>query len=69
MAETMMRRDLTAEITRRDTAPNSWGVEAIDTMGDGAIELTIFSGPQAKLRAIEYAALRYTEHRILVDAT
>jgi hypothetical protein len=65
----MMRRDLTAEITRRDTVPESWGVEAIDTMDDGAIELTIFSGPRAKLRAIEYAATRYTEHRILVDAS
>ncbi len=35
---------------------------------DGAIELTIFSGPDAKRRAVEYAVAKYTDHRVLSDA-
>ena len=41
-----------AHISERLDAPGSWGVEFIDE--DGSCKLTIFDGPRAKERAIEY---------------
>lgn len=64
----MTRSDLIAEIVRHDTTPKSWAVEAVAMSDDGAIELTIFSGPDAKRRAVEYAVAKYTDHRVLSDA-
>jgi hypothetical protein len=64
----MTRSDLVAEIVRRRTTPESWAVEAIAMKDDGAIEVTIFSGPDAKPRAVEYAAAKYTDYRVLSDA-
>jgi hypothetical protein len=37
----------------------SWRVEKI--LDDGAVEVTIFSGPEAKRRADQYATWRYGE--------
>lgn len=51
---------LKAEVIQRKDAPDSWGVEAIDFNGDGAIEMAVFSGPKAKERAYEYARSKYT---------
>jgi len=45
-------------VERRDT-PGAWGVEAIDSANDGEIYMAVFSGPQAKDRAEEYARLKY----------
>jgi hypothetical protein len=42
-----------------DTVPLTWSVEAINSDGDGGIDLTIFSGPAAELRAREYAKWKY----------
>jgi hypothetical protein len=39
--------------------PGAWTVEAIDTVGDGAIYQAIFAGPDAKGRADEYARFKY----------
>jgi hypothetical protein len=47
------------EIVTHSTVPQSFTVEAIDTDGDGGIDMTTFSGPNAKERAHEYAAWKY----------
>jgi len=41
------------------TRPITWSVEAINTDGDGGVDVTIFSGPDAYYRAIEYAKWKY----------
>jgi hypothetical protein len=41
------------------TAPLSWTVEAVNSDGDGGIDVTIFSGPTAEQRAREYARWKY----------
>ena len=49
-------RELTTlkyEVSERKDTPGSWGVEAIDA--EGAVYMAIFSGPQARARAIAYA--------------
>lgn len=37
-----------------------WVVEALDSHGDGGIYTTVFSGPSAKERALEYAGEKYS---------
>jgi hypothetical protein len=37
-----------------------WVVEALDSDGDGGIYATVFSGPLAKERALEYAEEKYS---------
>jgi hypothetical protein len=64
----MDRSNLIAEIVRRKSVPESWAVEAIAMKDDGNIEMAIFSGPRAKQRAIEYAAAKYLDHRVIADA-
>lgn len=63
----MTRRDLVAEIADLGTAPASYLVEAIDMAKDGEIESAIFSGRNAKERAIEYAASKYVDHRMAAE--
>ncbi len=41
--------------------PGEWRVEAIDT--DGSCYVTLFSGPQAKERAYEYAEWKQSARR------
>lgn len=36
-----------------------WRVEAINSDGDGGIEVAIFSGPEAKGRAMRFAKMEY----------
>lgn len=45
-------------IERRDT-PGAWSVEAVDYEGDGEIYLAVFSGPESRMRAKEYARMKY----------
>jgi len=40
--------------------PCDWVVSALDSHGDGGIYLTIFSGPLARERAVEYASEKYS---------
>jgi len=47
------------EVVENDGLPQSFTVEAIDTDGDGAVDLTVFSGLNAAERAAEYAAWKY----------
>ena len=45
-------------VERRDT-PGAWAVEAINYSGDGEVYLTVFTGPDARARAKEYAQFKY----------
>jgi hypothetical protein len=38
--------------------PGDWRVEAIDYENEGVVYVTIFSGPEARERAREYAAIK-----------
>lgn len=42
-----------------ETVPLTWSVEAVNSDGDGGIDVTIFSGPAAEQRAREYARFKY----------
>lgn len=42
-----------------DGVPEQWAVEALNTDGDGGADLSVFSGPDAKQRAREYASSAY----------
>ena len=55
----------TVEVTlvANDTVPASWSVEAVNSDGDGGIDVTIFSGPTAEQRAREYARWKYGVHQ------
>ena len=48
-----------AEIALRSTMPPAWSVEAINTDGEGGVDVTVFSGPRARERAVEYATWKY----------
>jgi hypothetical protein len=37
------------------THPTEWHVEQVDSDGDGGIDVAIFVGPNAEVRASEYA--------------
>jgi hypothetical protein len=63
----MKRRELVAEIADLQTVPASYLVEAIDMARDGEIESAIFSGREAKERALEYAASKYVDHRLAAE--
>ena len=39
---------------------DDWVVEALDSHGDGGIYVTVFVGPKAKERALEYAGEKYS---------
>jgi hypothetical protein len=39
---------------------DDWVVESLDSHGDGGIYVTVFVGPQAKARALEYAGEKYS---------
>ena len=46
--------------------PGDWRVEAIDFENEGAVYLTIFSGPEARERAEEYAAIKSAQEARLL---
>lgn len=52
---------MTAEVSLvvGDTVPTTWSVEAVNSDGDGGIDVTLFSGPDAEQRAREYARWKY----------
>ena len=43
------------ELAQTRNLQDEWRVEAIDDANDGAVHVTLFSGPQAHTRAHEYA--------------
>jgi hypothetical protein len=46
---------MTYEVVQSRDSPDEWRVERIDYESDGEIEVTIFSGRDAAVRAKEYA--------------
>jgi hypothetical protein len=58
--DSVAKMDIPAEVVERKDAPGAWGVEAIDHGRDGSIYMAIFSGPDARDRAVEYAALKFS---------
>lgn len=48
-----------AEVIPDATIRGAWRVEKLDADGDGGVAVTIFAGPDARERAVEYAAWKY----------
>ena len=55
----MIRLGVTAEVYQADLDLSDWIVWASDPTGDGGVLVATFSGPDAELRALEYAALKF----------
>jgi hypothetical protein len=55
----MLSTRIEAEIVLHSTTPPSWSVEALDTDGEGGVDVTVFSAPRARERAVEYATWKY----------
>ena len=51
------RESYSVETAEREGYPGAWTVEAIGS--DGEIYQAIFAGPEARVRAEEYAKLKY----------
>lgn len=60
----LTKSGLIAEVVERRDEPGCWGIEAIDVAGDGQIYMTLFSGPDARDLAIEYATAKYAGCRV-----
>lgn len=58
----MNRLEMAAEVFANDEDLSEWCVQAIEP-DEGRIFNTIFSGPDAEGRAMEYAAKKYREFR------
>lgn len=56
--EIAVRHSVTYEISRDNLNPSDWRVEGINYECDGEVYVTIFSGPLARDRAIEYAEFK-----------
>ncbi len=56
---TIERSLLSAEVVARPETFGTWGVEAINDVGDGEIYMAVFSGPDARALAEEYARAKY----------
>ena len=50
---------LDVAVEERKDAPGVWVVEAIDYDNEGTAFVTTFGGPDAELRAREYATFKY----------
>lgn len=53
-----------AAVYKGGGGPEDWVVETIDSTGDDGICVTVFVGPDAKERAIEYASEKYSGLRL-----
>lgn len=50
---------LTAAVYEQPNDRGAWCVEAIDMVGSRGVFVTLFAGPDAKIRAFEYARAKY----------
>src|SRR5947207_2330556 len=50
---------LTAAVYEEPNDHGAWCVEAIDMVGSRGVFVTLFAGPDAKVRAFEYARAKY----------
>jgi hypothetical protein len=49
-----------ANVSQGFLSEDDWVVETLDSTGDGSVYITVFSGPKARERAIEYAEEKYS---------
>lgn len=56
----MEKSQLSAEVFEDANAPGQWVVWALDP-DDGAMLTSVFSGPDAETRAVEYAEWKFAE--------
>lgn len=54
-----LKRLAEVSLVANGTVPLSRSVEAVNSDGDGGVDVTIFSGPSAEHRAREYARWKY----------
>lgn len=59
--DSLQRIHARAEVYKDDPQPGDWMVSSLAKSGDGGIYCTIFAGPDARARAIEYAEAKYDE--------
>jgi hypothetical protein len=50
---------LTAAVYEQPSDRGTWCVEAIDMVGSRGVFVTLFAGPDSKVRAFEYARAKY----------
>jgi hypothetical protein len=50
---------LTAAVYEQPSDRGTWRVEAIDMVGSRGVFVTLFAGPDSKVRAFEYARAKY----------
>ena len=55
--------ELQVKVSERRDIPGAWAVEAINIDGDGEVYMAVFSGPDARGRAEEYASMKYGDSR------
>ena len=55
----MQKYLLTAAVYEQPNDRGTWCVEAIDMVGSRGVFVTLFAGPDAKVRAFEYARAKY----------
>ena len=55
----MKKYVLTAAVYEKQSNRGIWCVEAIDMMGSEEVFVTLFAGPNARLRAMEYARAKF----------
>jgi hypothetical protein len=53
-----------ATVSQGYLSENDWVVETLDSAGDGGVYVTVFSGPKARERALEYAEEKYSGARL-----
>ena len=51
-----MSKTLPYEVVQTQNELDEWRVEVVDRTGEGVVRVALFSGPDAKTRAHEYAA-------------
>jgi hypothetical protein len=64
----VIKLNMCAEVYVAGASLSDWVVRSFNPDEDGRISETIFSGPDAEVRALEYAAEKYVEFRRHVPA-
>jgi hypothetical protein len=61
---TLIRVPAMAHVIPSDDSPNEWCVDSLDASGEGSFFTTVFLGPSARERAIEYAQEKYAGFQV-----
>ncbi|MEA2777929.1 MAG: hypothetical protein QOF90_3335 [Acetobacteraceae bacterium] len=63
-AGTVARVATVAVISESDEHPGAWVVGSLDSHGPLLVYAAVFAGPEARARAVEYAAAKYSGLKI-----